>query len=341
MRRIQTFDYRSARRAAAAFALGAAGLLTQTTDAVGQRQYETVRAPLAAGLLAALEAGGRGATARECPDCPEMALAPAGVFRMGAVRGDRDASPEEEPARDVSIDAFAMSVAPITRGEFARFVAETGHVADDVCESYDDAGVYGVHRGRSWRNAGFPAGDDHPVVCVSFDDAIAYIAWLNRSTDRPDGFYRLPSEAEWEYAARAGSTDIYPWGSSVDSGCRFINAADLTALATFPNWTVVRCEDGWVYTAPVGALSPNAFGFRHMIGNVWEWTQDCWHPDLRGAPTDGSAWLETSGGDCRFRVQRGGAWDSLPAAFRASQRSAVAVDDRSFLAGFRVVREFR
>lgn len=288
-----------------------------------------------------LDALRAGEAARECAACPELLLAPAGEFEMGSRPTDLDAGFDEAPMRVVTIDAFAMGVAPITRQQYKYFVDQTGYFGEESCESYDDSGAFGVHFGRSWRNAGIETGDDHPVVCVSHQDALAYIEWLNGEVAGGEPVYRLPSEAEWEYVARAGGTDIYAWGSDVNAGCAYMNGADLSALAQFSSWTVVQCDDGWVYTAPISALEPNAFGFRHMIGNVWEWMADCWHSDYTGAPSDGAPWLDADGGDCGFRMQRGGAWDSLPAAFRVSQRSAVLVDDRSFLAGFRVVRDLR
>ena len=154
--------------------------------------------------------------------------------------------------------------------------------------------------GRSWRNPGFSVGDDHPAVCVSWNDAEAFIQWLGAQTGKA---FRLPTEAEWEYAARAGSTTKYHFGNSESQLCRYANHAD---TSTDLDWRNKSCSDGvGKRTATVGRYQPNAFGLYDMHGNVYEWVQDCWNDSYVGAPTDGRAWTS---GDCSQRVIRGGSW---------------------------------
>ena len=146
---------------------------------------------------------------------------------------------------------------------------------------------------------------NHPVEQASFNDAQDYVSWLSQVTGHD---YRLPSEAEWEYAARAGTTTEFHWGNNADDGCRYANVLDLTATEQHPNWRdlfFADCWDGYFRLAPVGTYEPNGFGLYDMIGNIEEWTQDCWNESYDGAPTDGSAW---ESGDCTLRVRRGGSW---------------------------------
>jgi len=172
------------------------------------------------------------------------------------------------------------------------------------------------------------------VVCVSHNDAVAFILWLNEQTGES---FRLPSEAEWEYAARAGSNNKYAFGNDSDSLCRYGNVADNKTHPDGDSWSIkAECNDGYVFTAPVGQYQANALGLYDMHGNVWEWTADYSNESYSGAPTDGSAWQR---GDSSRRVVRGGSWVSSPRSVRASNRLRAGVTDRYVYYGFRLAQD--
>ena len=234
-------------------------------------------------------------TFRDCPSCPEMVVIPAGAFRMGCVSG-QDCDDDERPVREVDVTAFALGKYEVTRGEFAAFVAATGHGTRGGC--------VGVGAG-SWRNQGWQ-NDDHPVVCVNWRDAQAYVRWLSRETGER---YRLPRESEWEYAVRAGTTTRWFWGDRGSDRCEYTNASD----------SGDGCDDGWDRTAPVGSFAANDFGLHDMAGNVSEWMYDCY-------------------GNCFFFVVRGGSWGLAPRNLRSAARDRSVAGVRSTLIGFRVAR---
>lgn len=277
---------------------------------------------------------------KECDACPEMVVVPAGSFTMGSPDNekDRDKSGHESPQHVVTFKrAFAVGKFEVTLDQFAAFVRETGYDAGSECATFEQ-GKGEKRSGRSFRNPGFGQTGLHPVACVNWDDAKAYVGWLSRKTGKS---YRLLTEAEWEYAARArttpGSAPRFHFGDDEKTMCRYGNGADQTAKKTVPgapNWTFFSCDDGYAYTAPVGSFTANAFGLYDMHGNVSEWTEDCYHDSYRGAPTDGSAWIT---GDCKFRYLRGGSWFGFPRLLRAAMRAAVA-NDRGVYVGLRVAR---
>lgn len=273
-----------------------------------------------------------GAAFRECDDCPEMIVLPAGVFDMGSPDGELDRQDDEGPQRRVAIPAFALGVAEISVAEYRRFVEATGRAVDGGCVTYEDA-LWDLRIDRGWDDPGFEQSAAHPVVCVSAEDASAYVEWLNAQVDGAP--YRLPTEAEQEYAIRAGAASTFPWGVDPDAGCAFANGADQTAAAAFANWTAAACEDGHSQTAPAAALAPNAFGLRHMSGNVWEWGADCLPDSDVVPPTDGSALLV---GRCSHAVLRGGSWFDPPAGLRAADRRWLRRVIRRADVGFRVAR---
>ena len=249
--------------------------------------------PLGVSFTDELGSGGEG---------PEMVVIPAGRFRMGCVSG-QECTDSEFPVHEVAIpQPFAVSKYEVTFDDWDTCVARGG------CSGYrpDDDG-WG--RGR------------HPVSSVSWDDAREYVAWLSEQTGAE---YRLLSEAEWEYVARAGSQSAYSWGN--DIGVNRANCAD---------YSFGTCGDQWENTAPVGSFEPNAFGVHDMHGNVDEWVEDCWNESYLGAPLDGSAWLS---GDCRWRVYRGGSWVIIPEHLRSARRDEAPADDRYIHGGFRVAR---
>ena len=189
---------------------------------------------------------------------------------------------------------------------------------------------------HSWRNPGFAQDDKHPATCVSWEDADAYVTWLSQVTGRR---YRLLTEAEWEYAARAGTTTTRYWGDDTGKTCEYANGADRSTAAAVPGadtWPVANCDDLHAYTAPVGSYRPNAFGLHDMLGNVEEWTQDCWVGNYHGAPTDGSA---VAAGDCYLRVVRGGSWLDAPVGVPAAYRVGSPMPVRVYRRGFRVATD--
>ena len=273
---------------------------------------------------------------------PAMVVVPGGTFRMGDNRGGRDMRSSEQPVHEVSLEApFALGQFEVTVGQFRRFVSETGYVTRAEREggcSLRDAGGKAWKRDphRRWNEPGFPQGEGHPVVCVVLEDAEAYIDWLS---GRTGARYRLPTEAEWEYAARAGTTESRYWGDDPDAACPFANGADRRMAAKYPNWPTANCDDGYLYTAPTGTYRPNRFGLYEMLGNAGEWTTDCWHENYDSAPQDNSAWLEAGSGDCNLlRVVRGGSWFDVPRLLRSADRLKVDTDGANISLGFRLAR---
>lgn len=274
---------------------------------------------------------------RECEGCPEMVVIGSGSFSMG--------SPDDEPGREMTEGIrrqvripveIAMGETNITVDEFSSFVASTGYTASQSCSSWDGKN-WSDSSALSWRHPSFPQTGAHPVVCVSWNDAVAFVGWLERRTAKA---YRLPSEAEWEYAARAGSAKRYAFGDDEKALCRFGNGADQTAETTIPGaaerWNAFApCTDGYAYTSPVNSFPTNAFGLFDMIGNVTQWVEDCWHSDFDGAPSDGSPWLS---GNCDIRVRRGGSWYYDPPHLRSATRQGLTINTAISNLGFRVAR---
>jgi len=278
---------------------------------------------------------------RDCGDCPQLVRIPSGEFLMGAGPDEEERERLGEPFRNrsvpqrrVRVPAFAMGRFEVTRSEFRRFAEATGHAGDD-CFVWA-GGEHRLDSDRSWHSPGYPQDGRHPATCVSWEDADAYVRWLSRLTGRR---YRLPSEAEWEYAARARTVTPRFWGADGQAACAHANGADARLRATVPaagDWDAADCDDGHAHTAPAGSYPANAFGLHDMLGNAAEWTADCWNPDYRGAPADGRS---RSDGDCWLRAVRGGAWDEGPAGLRAAYRVGSPVVVRVYTRGFRVVRE--
>jgi formylglycine-generating enzyme required for sulfatase activity len=237
------------------------------------------------------------------------------------------ASPEsvsdEAPQHRVTFRSFAIGKYDVTRGEYAAFVRETRYSAGDGCfeSSMPKANKSADAR---WQSAGFNQTEREPVVCVSWQDARAYVSWLNaklrgRGSNPSDGPYRLPSEAEWEYAARGGTTTPFWWGDD-DSG------------AAGHAWYK---DNSGTETHPVGLKPANAFGLYDMVGNVWQWTQDCYADSYASAPTNGSVSEETK--DC-LRVDRGGSWLYPAWLLRSATRERNSANYRDRIMGFRVAR---
>ena len=264
-----------------------------------------------------------------------MVVVPSGSYEMGSPSREDGRDDDEGPVHRVRIaEPFAVGVHEVTRGEWRRFVAATGHSTGRSCWTYE-GGEWKERSGRSWRAPGFEQGDGHPVVCVSWEDAKAYVGWLSGETGSE---YRLLSESEWEYAARAGTVTSRYWGSSEGGQCRHANGGDRSVDRRYGNWPwgTASCDDGHIHTSPVGSFAANGYGLHDVMGNVWEWVEDCLHEDYAGAPSDGSIW--TSGGNCGRRVLRGGSWNNSPRNLRTANRFFYEAGDRSYVYGFRVTR---
>ena len=239
-------------------------------------------------------------TLKDCAQCPPLAIVPPGKFEMGGsptVSGAAD--PREAPRHPVSLQGFAAGRGAVSKAEFAAFVDATKYQTD----AERNGGCFGwidnqwrLKPTYNWRDAGFAQGDDHPAVCISWNDAQAYAKWLSQISQRD---YRLLSEAEREYATRADTTSTFWWGEA-------LSADRANYDTTGPDFHGSHKGAWRRATVPVNSFAPNAFGLYNVHGNVWEWVQDCHHDNYTGAPANGSAW--TSACSSERRVMRGGGW---------------------------------
>lgn len=262
---------------------------------------------------------------RDCRDCPDMVVIPAGRFVMGSPINEAGRFRQEGPQREVRIaQPFALGRTEITRAQWARFVEDSGHRVVPGCFVWNGR-MIAPDPAANWRQPGFSQHDDHPAVCISQDDAQAYVAWLSRRTGKT---YRLPAEEEWEYAARAGSTASRHWGDAPENACAYANVSDLDAAKALPGLVAHPCADGQVFTAPVASLRPNAFGLYDTAGNAWEWTSSQWTEALGGPPSN-----------LNQRVIRGGSWFSMPGFARSATRHRLDTAQHFADLGFRILRE--
>jgi formylglycine-generating enzyme required for sulfatase activity len=268
----------------------------------GQYQWRVIMGPRV--LTSAQEkekAATRGAEFTECASgCPMMVVVPVGKFMMGSPEGEKGHDENEGPQHEVTIaKPFAVGKTEVTFAEWDACVAA------GACAKASDS---------NWGRT------NQPAINVSWNDAKEYIAWLSKFTGKK---YRLLTEAEWEYAARAGTTTAYSWGDEIGRGNANCNS----------------CGSQWdnKQAAPVGSFRPNAFGLYDMHGNVYEWVEDAsWHDSYEGAPVDGTAWLQ--GEEASWRVVRGGSWYYSPGDLRAASRDGYPLDSRDRYTGFRLSR---
>ncbi len=281
----------------------------------------------------------------------KLALIPAGEFLMGSDESDPDAYDDEfvdkaagkmQKHRVRITRPFYLGVTEVTRGQFRRFVDEAGYQTE--AEKKDSKGGYGWNEATkqfeqdpkfTWQNAGFEQTDDHPVVNVSWNDAQAFVAWLSRKEGKT---YRLPTEAEWEYACRAGTTTRYVFGDDPEGMAAFGNIADGTLKEKYPNWqwATIAARDGYVYTAPVGRYKSNKWGLFDMHGNVYEWCSDGYAADYyKESPVDDPPGATQAA----CRVVRGGSWINNPRFARSAYRIRNVPGNRGSYLGFRVALE--
>jgi formylglycine-generating enzyme required for sulfatase activity len=246
-------------------------------------------------------------TFRDCPECPEMVVVPAGSFMMGSPEAEPGRDGNEGPQHEVKVAAaFAIGKYPITFAEW------------DACAAAGGCTTTKTPLDRGWGRG------KRPVMNVTWGrDVQEYLRWLSKKTGMQ---YRLPSEAEWEYAARAGTASARYWGEDIEKN----------------NAVCTECGSEWDgrMTAPVGRFAANPFGLYDMLGNVWQWVEDCFHLNYAGAPTDGTPWLTPTlpGGQCQFGVARGGSWNYPPGSIRAAARSWTPRDNPDTSIGFRIAR---
>jgi formylglycine-generating enzyme len=309
------------------------GLITATCCLMWMpTQAQAAEQGKAAKASRATQAPKAGNIFRDCPSCPEMVVIPSGSFDMGSPGSEAGRDKDEGPVHRVNVATFALGKTEITRGQFAAFVNKTNYSTGDKCWTFE--GGKFEERSGNWSKLGYSQDDKHPVACINWNDAKAYAEWMSRMTGKQ---YRLPTEAEWEYSARGNTSTARYWGDNPDEACGYANAADKTAqtqILKASSWSVHNCMDGFAYTAPVGSFKTNAFGLNDMLGNVWEWTEDSYHHNYNGAPTDGSAWQ----GDGAERVLRGGSWNNGPRDVRAAVRDRNKPAHRFSIFGFRLAR---
>jgi formylglycine-generating enzyme required for sulfatase activity len=310
----------------------------------------TLLLALAAAQTLAADAVGSGSKPgsafKDCPDCPEMVVIPPGSFEMGSTAEERaqQGVPEnfgnrEQPVHRVTIArAFAVSRNEITRGLYARFVQETGRPIEANCIGYDRAKDNWGLRAGTWQDPGFKQGDNEAAACMSWVDGRDYAAWLAKQTGKR---YRLVNEAEWEYAARAGTKTARYWGDNprlVCENANIMSTATFAEIGSPESWQdKLMCAGRDAWTMPVGSFESNPFGLNDVYGSLWEWVADCAHENYVGAPTDGSAWDEPG---CERRTVRGGAFHSEFWLARSATRGAgLNPNAHPVASGFRIARD--
>jgi formylglycine-generating enzyme required for sulfatase activity len=241
-----------------------------------------------------------GTVFQDCSACPSMVVIPSGSFTMGSPAAEQGRDDDEGPQHDVRIPQFAVGRFEVTFAQWDACVADSG------CAGY-------IPEDRGWGRG------NRPVMNVSWDRAKSYVSWLASKTGKP---YRLLTEAEWEYAARAGTRSAFATGETLQGKqAQFGGASGDVGQ-----------------TVPVGSFPPNAFGLHDMHGNVWEWVEDCWHDHYENAPESGAAWLEANDGACGFRIYRGGSWFNVRSVVRSANRTGSAPGFSISNIGFRVAR---
>ncbi len=236
----------------------------------------------------------------------EFVFIKGGCYEMGDPTGDSN----DRPLHEVCVGDFYMGKYDVTNEQFRKFRPE-----------HNSGNFEGLSEN----------GDEQPVVNVTWEDAVAFARWLSQKSGRT---YRLPTEAEWEFAARAGSKATYFWGNNPDDACKYANVADLTAKKRWKKWTVFNCDDKFLVTSPVGSFLPNNYGLYDMLGNVWQWVEDVYNTEAYIKLQKYNPVYEGSG---KYRVMRGGGWSNGPLGVRVSHRVPLTPDFGHHALGFRLV----
>ncbi len=232
-----------------------------------------------------------------------------GCYQMGDSVGDGD--PNERPVHEACVSDFSIGKLEVTNQQFRQFSPQHNS---------------GKSQGATLNE------DNQPVVNVSWEDAVAFAKWLSQKSGQT---FRLPTEAEWEYAARAGSNQSHFWGNDPDQACKYANVADITAKKVWAKWTTFACDDGFAVSAPVGSFIPNNFGLYDVLGNAWEWCEDVYNSEAyTKLPKDNPVY----GGSGEYRVMRGGGWSNGPLGVRSSHRVGLSPDFGHHALGFRLVK---
>ena len=282
----------------------------------------------------------------DCHDCPDLVAIPAGSAMLGStveerasagvatVFGDR----EGPPYRVTFTRGYLIGRTEVTRAQYRAFVHATKRPSAPSCGIHmADKDTWTPQPGYDWAKPGFAQDDSHPAVCISYDDAQAYVGWLSQKTGKA---YRIPSDAEWEYAARGGTSTPWYWGKAPEDGCAIANLLSTGTVAAL-GWPKsvsnrLACTNPRSFTQPVAAYAPNAFGLYDMAGNAFEWAADCNNPDNNGAHSDGTA---RTTGDCTRHYLKGGAFHTPIWLTRSAVRGApIPADLHMFAIGFRVAR---
>lgn len=271
-------------------------------------------------------------TYQDCPSCPEMVLLPAGNVVMGTINLDPKvaAARAERETSSQSVHAFAIGRFEVTAAQWQAYLNDEPFEERRLCYQWLTQSERFVER-----DVPTVTGLDLPISCVNFNEVNGYLQWLSRKTGKT---YRLPSEAEWEYAAKAGAVTTFPWGDDAIDGCEYANLYDQSAQESHSmGYKAVGCHDGFVTAAPVGSFHANAFGVFDMLGNVAEWTADCYTESFVGRPTGGRAWVWSGG--CTAHVVKGGGYYSPSELARPGMRLAVGNRERYETIGFRVASD--
>ena len=317
---------------------------------VGRVSHDWDDAILPNAVLASLDAQLDQRSFVDCEGCPRMRRLPPGEVTLGSdiAEAERYDVPDDyalrkRPRMDVEIaDAFAISITEITNAQFARFVEAASYVVEPGCWIFR-GNKWNFETDATWRDPGIETGPDHPVTCVNAADGEAYAAWLSQITGHQ---YRLPSEAEWEYATRAGTSGATYWNGSQADLCLFANMGDRSTERMYRweqvppyseeyRWRGAACDDGYAALAPVASFGPNAFGLYDMIGNVNEWTGDCFSESHSDHPASQAPWNPAG---CEMRLLKGHTWTGNERTARAAFRLRLDPSDRRFNLGLRVVR---
>lgn len=239
----------------------------------------------------------------------EFISVPGGCYLMGDSVGDGD--PNERPVHEVCVSDFSIGKSEVTNAQYKKFFPQHNS-GDSQGSTLND--------------------DNQPVVNVSWENAVAFAKWLSEKSGQA---YRLPTEAEWEFAARGGSLQSRFWGNNPDEACKYANVADMTAKKQWANWTSFACDDGYAVSAPVGSYLPNSYGLYDMLGNAWEWCEDIYNSEAyTKLPKDNPVY----GGSGEYRVMRGGGWSNGPLGIRSSHRVGLSPSFGHHSLGFRLVK---